>query len=115
MKAIEEKFSVQKDIYGDIISASITCNLPVVPYSDVFYKMRNSSSHMITFYKRVAKAVTDLREAMNLSDEYEAAKCIRKVLSDDFTLPEKKAASVATSNKKEYNFGNEERIICTDP
>lgn len=114
MKAIEELFSVEKDVYGDIISASITCNLPVTPYSDVFYKMRTSPSHMITFYKRLSKAVADLRDALNLSDEYEAAKCVRKVLSDDFTLPEKKASAAMTSNKKEYNFGDEEGTISTN-
>lgn len=107
LKAIYEKFSVRSDSHGNIISASIDCTLPVAPYSDVFYKMRASSSHMITFYSRLEKAVKDLREAMNLSDEHEAAKYVRKVLSDEFTLPEKKAAASTTSNKKEYNFGEQ--------
>ncbi len=114
MKAIVDKFFVWKDADGNIISASITCDLPVIPYSDVFYKMRDSSSHMITFYNRLSRAVADLREAMNLSDEYEAAKCVRKVLGDEFTLPEKKAAAAVTSNKKEYNFGNKKGTVSTN-
>ena len=114
MKAIEGKFAVWKDTYGNIISASISCDLPVTPNSDVFYKMRDSSSHMITFYNRLSRAVADLREAMNLSDEYEAAKCIRNVLGDEFTLPEKKAAAAVTSNKKEYNFGNQKGTVSTN-
>lgn len=115
MKAIKDRFSVWKDASGRIISANISCNLPVVPYSDVFYKMRDSSSHMVTFYNRLSRAVSDLREAMNLSDEYEAAKCVRRVLGDEFTLPEKKAAAAVTSNKKEYNFGNEEGAFSSNP
>ncbi len=111
MKAIYEKFSVSRDFEGNIISASINCALPVVPYSDVFYKMRDASSHMIKFYNRLKQAVDDLREAMNLSDEHEAAKYVRKVLSDEFKLPEKKAAASATSNKKEYNFGDQQGAV----
>ncbi len=114
MKAIEDHFYVREDIYGNIIDASIICNLPVIPYSDVLYKIRASSSYMITFYKRLSQAVTDLRDAMNLSDEYEAAKCVRKVLGDEFTLPEKKASAAVTSNKKEYNFGDKKGTVSTD-
>ncbi len=106
MKAIADKFIVFKDNNGTITSASIDCFLPVLPHSDIFYKMRGSASYMITFYKKLSQAVADLREAINLSDEYEAAKCVRRVLSNDFVLPEKKASSYGTTNKREYNFGN---------
>lgn len=105
LKSIRDKFIISKDFNGEITSAAISCNLPVTPYSDVFYKMRDSSAHMITFYKRLNKAVDNLREAMNIDDEYEAAKYVVKVLGDEFNIPEKQATSTAISNKKEYSFG----------
>ena len=105
MKAIRDKFKISTDIYGNIQSANIECKLPVSPCSDVLYKMRKSKSHMITFYKRLGSAVDSLREAMNLDEEHEAAKYVRKVLGDEFTVPEKKTSNVSTSNKKEYSFG----------
>ena len=104
-KGILDSFSVSKDIYGEITSASISCYLPVQPYSDVLYKMRKSSSHMILFYKRLSSAVSNLREAVNISEEHEAAKYIQKVLGSVFEIPEKNAAAAVPANKKEYSFG----------
>lgn len=105
MKNIKNAFTIETDIYGEITSAGITCNLPVIPYSDVFYKMRQSKTHLINLYKKIDKAVNNLQEAKNLNEEHEAAKCVRKVLGDQFTVPEKKASSTETSSKSEYNYG----------
>lgn len=103
MKAIREQFTVSKDWDGTITEATITCNLPVIPYSNVFYKM--TSSHLKTFYNRLDTAVENLREAVNLSEAYEAAKYVQKVLGSDFTIPPKEAKSADTHNKGEYSFG----------
>jgi len=102
---IKNAFSVGTDSYGEIVSASITCDLPVEPYADVFYKMRLSSAHLVKFYKKLKRAVNNLKEALNLEEEHEAAKYVRKVLGEEFTVPEKKTRNVVTSNKSEYNYG----------
>ncbi|MBE7003491.1 MAG: hypothetical protein E7425_04280 [Ruminococcaceae bacterium] len=105
LKAIRNKFSVTRNGDDEIISASITCNLPVMPRTDVFYKMRDASSHMITFYKRICSAVDNLQNAINLDEEHEAAKYVQKVLGADFEVPEKEATETFTYSKKEYGFG----------
>lgn len=103
MKGIRDKFTVLMDESGSITEATITCCLPVQPYSNVFYKM--TSSHMKTFYTRLNTAVENLREAMNLSEAHESAKYVRKVLGEDFTLPPKETTEASTRNKGEYSFG----------
>lgn len=105
MKTIQEQFSVQRDINGEITSASIACNLPVTPFSDVFYKMRTSPQHMITLYNRIRNAVSNLCNAMNLEESHEAAKYVQKVLGDEFEIPAKQAKDAAAVVKREYNFG----------
>ncbi len=104
MKAIRDQFVTSTGWDNGISSASISCYLPVQPYSNVFYKM--TMTHMTTFYKRLNTAVDNLREAVNLSEEHEAAKYVQKVLGGDFSIPEKNAASTSTFNKGEYNFGS---------
>ena len=103
MKEIRNQFIVTKDSYGNVLSASISCILPVAPYSEVFYKM--TSSHMLTFYNRLNTAVENLREAVNLSEAHEAAKNVQKVLGDEFTVPAKETKNQSTRNKGEYSFG----------
>ena len=105
MKAIYELFNVKTDSNNEVVSASIECSLPVTPFSDVFYKMRTSSKHMITFYKRLGSAVFNLQEAVNLAEAHEAAKYVQKVLGSDFDIPEKQTSTANTINKKEYSFG----------
>lgn len=102
---IKNKFSVTRDENSEIIEATISCALPVEPYSDVFYKLKKSSAHMITFYKRLSKACENLNEAMNIDDEHEAAKKVVKVLGEEFDIPEKEVVDAKTSNKGEYSFG----------
>lgn len=104
MKAIRDDFEIIKD-NDEVVSASIKCELPVVPYSDVFYKMRDSSEHMLKFYKRIDSAVSNLQDAVSLSEEHEAAKKVQRVLGEDFTVPEKKAKAVDTVTKGEYSYG----------
>lgn len=105
LKAIKNKFTVNQNSDGEVVSASIACNLPVMPWTDVFYKMRDASNHMVTFYKRVCSAVDNLQEAINLNEEHEAAKYVQKVLGTEFEVPKKETTKASTYSKKEYGFG----------
>lgn len=109
MEIIKDKFSCSYDADGNIISADIRCSLPVIPYSDVFQKMRDSSSeYLLTFYRRLSTAVDKLTNALNCSDEHDAAVYVQAVLGDDFEVPDKvnkASAAVGLFSKKEHSFG----------
>lgn len=105
LKKIQNAFVIETDDFGEITSATISCDLPVEPKTDVLYKMSLSSAHLIKFYKKLKRAVANLNDAMNLDEEHEAAKCVRKVLGDEFKIPAKKTNDTTTSNKAEYNYG----------
>ena len=105
LRNIKNAFVIETDDSGEITSATISCDLPVEPKTDVLYKMRLSSAHLIKFYKKLKRAVANLNDAMNLDEEHEAAKCVKKVLGDEFKIPVKKTNDTTTSNKAEYNYG----------
>lgn len=106
MKAIQDKFLCVKNAQGEIVSADISRYLPVQPYTDVFKKMRDSSSsYMITFYKRLSTAVDNLTNAVNVESAHDAAKYVQKVLGTEFTVPAKEAATANVQSKKEHSFG----------
>lgn len=106
MNAIKNKFFCINNIEGEIISADISRELPVPPYTDIFKKMRDSSSsYMITFYKRLSIAVNNLTNAINVESEHDAAEYVQKVLGTEFVVPEKEAVVATTQNKKEHSFG----------
>lgn len=106
MKAIKDKFSCGYDSQGCIESASLTCCLPVTPYTDVFQKMKDSSdSYLVTFYKRLSKAVEKLTDAVNVESPHDAAKYVQKVLGADFSVPMKEATTAFIQNKREHSFG----------
>ena len=106
MKSILDKFSVTKDVNGNIISATISRELPVTPHADVFKKMKeSSSSYMVTFYKRLSRAVDDLTDAVNVESAHDAAVCVQKVLGNEFIVPPKEAAAAAVLSRREHSFG----------
>lgn len=106
MRAIKNAFSVSYNFNGDVVGADIARNLPVTPYKDIFTKMRlSSSNYLLTFYKRVCEAETNLTNAVNVESEHDAATYIQKVLGEQFEVPEKRAVSASTSTKREHNFG----------
>ena len=106
MKSIKDKFLCTKNAQGEIVSADISRYLPVQPYTDIFKKMRDSStSYMITFYKRLSIAVDNLTNAVNVESAHDAAEYVQKVLGAEFTVPAKEAVVVATQSKKEHSFG----------
>ena len=106
MKAIEFLFEVKKDYLGNIIFASISRNLPVTPYTDVFKKMKDSSSsYMINFYNRLKTAVNNLENAVNVESAHDAGIYVQKVLGSDFSVPPKDAKVTSTQNRREHSFG----------
>lgn len=106
MKAIKDKFSVSIDWQGEIASASIRRNLPVTPYSDVFKKMKDSSNtYMVTFYKRLSKAVDNLTNAVNVESDHDAAEYVQKVVGTEFAVPAKAAVALAAQSRREHSFG----------
>lgn len=106
MKAIQDKFIVSRNLQGEITSAAISKYLPVTPYTDVFKKMKESSStYMVTFYKRLSKAVDNLTNAVNVESDHDAAEYVQKVLGTDFTVPAKAAVVATAQSRREHSFG----------
>lgn len=106
MKAIKDSFYVLKDSNGNITYANINRPLPVTPYSDVFKKMKDSSSsYMITFYKRLSTAVSNLTNAVNVESAHDAGEYVQKVLGTEFVVPAKEAVAASAQNRREHSFG----------
>ena len=105
MKGMLDKFNYTSDENGNRVR-TISEYLPVTPGTDVFKKMKDSStSYMITFYNRLSKAVDNLTNAVNVESAHDAGEYVQKVLGDDFTVPAKEAVAVAAQNKREHSFG----------
>lgn len=105
LKLIKDKFTVIKDSDDNITYINLSCNLPVMPYSDVLYKMRNSNSHLISFYNKMCTAVSNIETAINLEDDHKAGQYMQKVLGSDFEIPEKVSKSSYTQYHRESSFG----------
>lgn len=109
LKQIQGRFSITFDGYYNVIGADIQRYLTVKPYTDVFDKMRSSSEqYMLTFYKRLSAAVSNLEDAVNTSSDHDAALSVQKVLGEDFEVPEDtsvKSATILTMSKREHGFG----------
>ena len=99
LQSILNKFVLYPD--GNV---DITCSLPRKPYSDVFFKMRNSQEHLKTFYNRLKNFAANIENAYNAEHAHEAAKYIVKSLGDQFEIPEKQAKLDNSSLKKEDRF-----------
>ena len=106
MENIKNKFSVTVDLKGNVISADISRYLSVKPFTDVFEKMRDSStSYVLTFYNRLCTAVDNLTNAVNVESDHDAGIYVQRVFGTDFVVPPKQAASTTTQNKREHSFG----------
>lgn len=100
------RFSVTRDYFGNITEANISRYLTVQPYTDVFNKMKDSSSsYMITFYKRLCNARDNLTNAVNVESDHDAAEYVAKVLGDEFEVPPKSAKNKSTRINREHSFG----------
>lgn len=100
------RFSITRDCSGNITGASVCRYLTVQPYTDIFQKMKDSSSsYMITFYKRLCAAKDNLTNAVNVESDHDAAEYVVKVLGDEFEVPPKPAANKNTQVNREHSFG----------
>ncbi len=98
---IFEEFVINNELFSDEIqSVEMTCNLPVIPYSDVLIKMKQSDNnvYLIKFYKRILKFKTALKNAIDSEFDHEAAEYIQKELGEEFEIPSKEN----TSKKSDY-------------
>jgi hypothetical protein len=59
----------------------------VTPYSDVFYKM--NEEYQDKFYKKCCRLCEKLKNAIYVTEEYEAAKFLQDVFGAEFKLPPK--------------------------
>ena len=105
MKAILNQFSKTHDSNWNQVW-TITKRLPVTPQTDVFGKMKDSSSaYMSTFYNRLSNAVDNLTNAVNVESAHDAGEYVQKVLGKDFSVPAKEAVAAAAQNRREHSFG----------
>lgn len=106
MKGIRDCFVVSRDYNGNITSATISRTLPVKPYTDIFSKMYSyNPDYIVTFFNRINDAVKCLENAIYVEADHDAALYVRKVLGDEFSVPEKRAVDSNTTTKREHNFG----------
>lgn len=105
MSNIKNEFTLTYED-GKLVKADISKKLPVVPFTDVFQKMKDASdSYGITFYNRLSVAVQNLTNAVNVESEHDAGNYVKKVLGEEFRVPAKETTSAASKNKKEHSFG----------
>lgn len=97
VKGIKNKFSYDWDTEKHTISYL----LPVRPWSNVFYKM--AADYQNKFYKKWCTLCTKVQNAVDASEEYEAAKFLREVFGEDFPLPDEPQAKNGTA-RKEYSY-----------
>ena len=99
--------SVAKGIKGkfrynwDTEKYTISYSLPVCPWSNVFYKM--SEEYQDRFYKKICTLCTKVQNAVDATEEYEAAKFLQAVFGEDFELPEEPKAKSGTA-RNEYSY-----------
>ena len=105
MKAILDQFTSTYDNNWNQVWTITKC-LPVTPWTDVFKKMKDSSSsYMTTFHNRLSIAVDNLTNAVNVESAHDAGEYVQKVLGDEFTIPAKEAVVAAAQNRREHSFG----------
>lgn len=75
--------------------------LPVRPWSNVFYKMYED--YQDRFYKKWCTFCTKVQNAVDASEEYEAAKFLQDIFGEDFQLPPKPQAKTGTA-RNEYSY-----------
>lgn len=99
------EFDLTYDYFGNLIKADITYELPVVPSTDVFAKMKKSDSYVIKFYNRLNTALQNLTDACNMESEHDAGLSVQKVFGEKFLIPPKQVSISTSSNRREHSFG----------
>ena len=93
---IEALLNVAKHIISDFINVydnesesykkSVSINLPVEPFKNVYYKM--TLNYMDSFYEKLEALIEALQAAIEEESEHEASKILIKVFGDGFPLKE---------------------------
>lgn len=68
---------------------TITVKLPVLPYNDLFEKMKRSPNQTKTLKDKLIRLKESFEKAGNETDPVESCKILRKELGDDFPIPDK--------------------------
>lgn len=80
---------------------TIVHNLPVKPWSNVFFKM--TENYQDIFHQKWVNLCNEVQNAVDAAEDYEAAKFLQKVFGEDFPLPEKPQAKTGTP-RNEYSY-----------
>lgn len=80
---------------------NISYDLPVKPWSNVFFKM--TKYYQDIFHQKWVRLCNEIQNAVDASEDYEAAKFLQKVFGEDFELPEKPRAKTGIA-RSEYSY-----------
>ena len=93
---VKSKFILKYDLESSESKYSISLDLPVQPYTDVFSKM--TLNQMNNFRNKICKLYDDLIIVKYEADIIEQCKKLNQIFGDDFEVPEKKDESKTQKN-----------------
>lgn len=96
VKEIKNSFALKWSVDRNEFLYTIEYNLPVEPYTNVFYKM--TDIQMNNFKSKIDTLLSDLQKVQNEIDVIEQCKLLNKIFGDDFEVPEKENESKAQQN-----------------
>ena len=96
IKEIRNKFIPKYDPNSDDYKYSISLDLPVQPYTNVFSKMTLNQTN--NFRNKICKLYDDLIIVKDEADIIEQCKKLNQIFGEDFEVPEKKEESKLQKN-----------------
>ena len=106
---LEALYNVVKKIKDSIDSYSddpyYYVYLPVVPYTDTMFKINSNSSYRKKFKSKIYDFELQLRNAKNAGDEHTAGEYVRRVLGEEFEVPEKQVDAGENKFRRTSQFG----------
>ena len=106
---LEALYNVVKKIKDSIDSYSDVpyyyLYLPVVPYTDTMFKINSNSSYRKKFKSKIYDFELQLRNAKNAGDEHTAGEYVRRVLGEEFEVPEKQVDAGENKFRRTSQFG----------
>lgn len=96
IRKVKSKFILKYDLESNESKYSISLDLPVQPYTDVFSKM--TLNQMNNFRNKICKLYDDLIIVKDEADIIEQCKKLNQIFGDDFEVPEKKDESKTQKN-----------------
>jgi hypothetical protein len=86
VKQIKNSFTTKFDLESMSSKKSVSIELPVSPYKDVYYKM--TLKQLDNFSDKIDHLLEALENAIDENSAYEASKILQQVFGDDFPLAE---------------------------